>query len=86
MVRECVAVGRAEGAQLGDDVADAVVAAYRAAAPEGVNSMLADRLAGRAMEVDARNGAIVRIGRIHVIQTPSNEMAVVLLLAMTERI
>lgn len=82
MVRECVAVGRAEGAELSDDVADLVVAAYRAAAPDGVNSLLADRLAGRPMEVGARNGAIVRIGRRHGIETPSNLMAVALLEAM----
>lgn len=84
MVRECVAVGRAEGAQLSDDVPEIVVAAYRAAAPDGVNSLLADRLAGRPMEVDARNGAIVRIGRRHNVPTPSNRMAVALLLGMAE--
>jgi 2-dehydropantoate 2-reductase len=84
MVRECVAVGRAEGAQLSDDVPEAVVAAYRSAAPDGVNSLLADRLAGRPMEVDARNGAIVRIGRLHNVPTPSNMMAVALLQAMTK--
>ena len=85
LVRECVAVGRAEGAQLSDGVADEVVASYRAAAPDGVISLLADRLAGRPMEVDARNGAIVRIGQRHGIRTPSNQMAVALLLAMPER-
>ncbi|HEY6376841.1 MAG TPA: 2-dehydropantoate 2-reductase, partial [Edaphobacter sp.] len=50
IVRECVAVGRAEGAVLSDAVPDEVLAAYRKAAPDGVNSMLADRLAGRPME------------------------------------
>lgn len=79
IVRECAAVGRAEGAILDADVADAVVAAYRAAAPDGVNSLLADRLARRPMELDARNGVIVRLGRRHGIPTPCNQMAVTLL-------
>jgi 2-dehydropantoate 2-reductase len=79
IVRECVAVGRAEGATLGDSVPEDVLAAYRKAAPDGVNSLLADRLAGRPMEIDARNGVIVRIGRKHGIATPTNSMAVALM-------
>jgi 2-dehydropantoate 2-reductase len=35
------------------------------------------------MEIDARNGAIVRLGKKHGIPTPSNSMAVALLNAMT---
>src|SRR5215469_10426825 len=45
IVRECVAVGRAVDAKLDGDVPKAVLAAYRKAAPDGVNSLLADRLA-----------------------------------------
>jgi 2-dehydropantoate 2-reductase len=82
LVDECVAVGRAEGAVLEDGIADGVVASYRKAAPDGVNSLLADRRAGRPMEIDARNGAIVRFGRKHGIPTPGNEMAAILLAAM----
>jgi 2-dehydropantoate 2-reductase len=79
MVAECVAVGRAEGAQLSDSLGDEVVAYYRAQPPDSVNSLLADRLAGRRMEIDARNGAIVRLGARHGIATPLNRMAVTLL-------
>ncbi|HEY6373992.1 MAG TPA: ketopantoate reductase C-terminal domain-containing protein, partial [Edaphobacter sp.] len=82
---ECVAVGRAEGAVLSDAVPDEVLAAYRKAAPDGVNSMLADRLAGRPMEIDARNGVIVRAGKRHGIATLNNAMAVALLEAMTAK-
>jgi 2-dehydropantoate 2-reductase len=85
MVRECIAVGRAEGAQLADSVADDVIAAYRRSAPDAVNSLHADRLAGRPMEIDARNGVVVRLGKKHGIPTPSNRMAVALLDAMTHR-
>jgi 2-dehydropantoate 2-reductase len=82
LVRECVAVGRAEGAVLSDAVPGEVLAAYRRSAPDGVNSLLADRVAGRPMEIDARNGVIVRMGMKHAIPTPTNSMAVALLEAM----
>ena len=76
---EAVAVGRAEGAKLDDALPGEVVARYRSSAPDSVNSLLADRLAGRRMEVDARNGIIVRLGQKHGIATPLNAMAVTIL-------
>ena len=79
LVRECVTVGWAEGADLSDDLADAVIAGYRSAAPDGINSLHADRLAGRPMELDARNGVIVRRGAAHGIATPANTMVVALI-------
>lgn len=82
MVAECVAVGRAEGAQLDVETGERVLAGYRAGAADSINSMLADRMAGRPMEVDARNGVIVRLGEKHGIPTPANRMAVALLLQM----
>lgn len=85
LVRECIAVGRAEGAQLGDDVPEAVLQAYRASPADSINSLHADRLAGRPMELDARNGVIVRLGKKHGIPAPGNSMAVALLEAMVQR-
>ena len=38
------------------------LAMYRAQPADSVNSLLADRLTGRKMESDARNGAIEKIG------------------------
>jgi len=84
IVRECIAVGRAQGAKLDDDVAEAVRQAYRAAPADGINSLHADRLADRPMEIDARNGVIVRLGKKHGIPTPCNQMAVALLEAMVQ--
>lgn len=81
MAAECVAVGRAEGAKLSDSLAGEVLAHYRKQPPDSVNSLLADRLAGRRMEWDARNGAIVRKGEKHGIATPMNRMAAALLQA-----
>ena len=79
IVGETVAVGRAEGVALPDGLADEVIATYRAQPTDSVNSLLADRLAGRPMEIDARNGVIVRLGRKHGVPTPYNDMAVRLL-------
>ncbi len=82
IVEECVAVGRAEGALLDGWMGHEVLAHYRAQPPDAVNSLLADRLAGRRMEIDARNGVIVRKGEKHGIPTPLNRMAVTLLETM----
>jgi len=79
LVLEAVAVGRAEGANLNDAIADEVVDIYQQQPGDSINSLHADRLAGRPMEIDLRNGVIVRLGRRHGISTPFNEMAVALL-------
>jgi 2-dehydropantoate 2-reductase len=79
LVGECVAVGRTEGADLPDDLPSSVVEGYRAAPADGVNSLHADRAAGRPMELDARNGVIARLGARHGIATPINAMMVALL-------
>lgn len=79
MAQECVAVGRAEGAQLDETVAERVADGIVKGMGDRHNSMLADRLAGRPMEIEARNGVIVRLGEKHGIPTPLNRMAVALL-------
>ena len=84
LVRECAAVGRAEGATLDSDIAEQVLAASRRASADSINSLLADRMAGRPMEIDARNGAIVRLGKKHKIPTPANAMAATLLKRLAE--
>jgi 2-dehydropantoate 2-reductase len=74
IVLECMAVGRAEGAPLGDDLPEQVLARLAGApgTPGGGNSMYYDRLAGRELEADARNGVIPRLGKKHGIPTPIN--------------
>jgi len=85
IIRECATVARAEGAHLEENVADVVLAAQRAAPVDSINSMLADRQANRPVEIDARNGVIVRLGRKHGIATPANSMAVALMEAMVQQ-
>ena len=82
IVLETAAVARAEGANLDDSMADEVVQISRGQPEDSVNSLLADRLAGRPMEIDLRNGVIVRRGKKHGIDTPYNRMAVSLLNAV----
>jgi len=86
LVLEAVAVGRAEGAKLDEAVADDVVNHYQNVPGDSVNSLHADRLAARPMEIDLRNGVIVRLGRRHGISTPFNEMAVALLKGISPKL
>jgi len=69
---ETVAVARAAGVDLPDSVADDVAESVRSGPADAINSLHADRLAGRPMEVDARNGAVVRMGARYGIDTPVN--------------
>lgn len=79
LVRECVAVGNAEGASLPDSLPDEVVDGYRASPADSINSLHADRLAGRQTEADARNAVIARLGARHGIEAPLNAMAATVL-------
>lgn len=85
ILRECIAVGRAEGANLDDGLIERQIAAFLQAGPEEGNSLYADRMAGRAMEWDARNGVILRKGLKHGIATPVSAAIVPLLRALSER-
>lgn len=82
IVAECAAVAHAEGARLDASIGEEVMALYAKHPDDSVNSLLADRLAGRHMEWDARTGAIVRKGEKHGIETPLNRMAATLLQAI----
>lgn len=82
MIEECAAVGRAEGARLDQSIGEEILAQYRKHPADSVNSLLADRQAGRRMEWNERNGAIVRKGIKHGIPTPLNAMAAALLEAV----
>ena len=81
LAAECLAVARAEGADLPDAVADEVID-WCATLPEDLGtSMLFDREAGRALEWDARNGVVVRLGAQHGVPTPISDVIVPLLAA-----
>jgi 2-dehydropantoate 2-reductase len=81
---ECLAVARAEGAKLADDVADGTVEMFRQAPADMGTSMLADREAGRPLEWDIRNGVIIRKARAHGIATPISDVLVPLFAAASD--
>ena len=81
ILRECIAVGRAEGAKLEDSLIERQMEAFMSAGPDEGNSMYADRMAGRETEWDARNAVIVRKGARHGIATPVSAVLVPLLAA-----
>ncbi|WP_029136423.1 2-dehydropantoate 2-reductase N-terminal domain-containing protein [Nakamurella lactea] len=76
---EGVRVGRAAGARLADSFVDEVIDRLSAQSAGTGTSILYDRLAGRAMEWDARNAVISRIGAAHGIPTPVSDIIVPLL-------
>ncbi|WP_338088409.1 2-dehydropantoate 2-reductase [Longimicrobium terrae] len=82
LVLECVRVARAEGVPLDDGIADEIVTSLQEGDPGAGTSMLSDRLAGASLEVDARNGAVVRLGMRHDIPTPLNRAVTAVLLAV----
>lgn len=79
LVRECVAVARAEGVALDEGLPEEVLRRSRGGDPDSFNSLAADRRAGRPMEVDARHGVVVRLGARHGIETPHHRMVAALL-------
>ncbi len=83
-VAECLAVARAEGARLPDDVVDGMVDMFRAAPEDMGTSILADAEGRRRMEWDIRNGVIIRKARAHGLPTPISDVLVPLLAAASD--
>jgi 2-dehydropantoate 2-reductase len=83
-VAECLAVARAEGARLADDVVDELVDMFRKAPEDMGTSMLFDRENHRRFEWDIRNGVIVRKARGHDLATPISDILVPLLAAASD--
>jgi 2-dehydropantoate 2-reductase len=81
---EAIAVGCADGARFAADEAAQTVSTLLTYAPELGTSMYFDRLAGRALEVEALTGAIVTAGERHGIATPLNRALLALLRAISD--
>jgi 2-dehydropantoate 2-reductase len=83
LMHECLAVAAAEGATIEASFSEKIIAGYRATMSDAINSMHADRIAGRPMELDTRNGVIVRLAAKHGLAAPLNALMVTLLEAST---
>jgi 2-dehydropantoate 2-reductase len=81
---ECLAVARADGANLGDGVIDEIVDLLAQAPPDITTSMLTDREANKPLEWDIRNGVILRKAAVHGLATPISEVVVPLLAAASD--
>jgi len=81
---ECLAVARAEGANLGDAVIDEIIGMLRGAPEDLTTSMLTDREANRPLEWDIRNGVILRRAAAHGLAAPISEVLVPLLAAASD--
>lgn len=83
-LRECLAVARAEGAVLNDDVPQEIVGNFQRAPADLGTSILADRQANRPLEWNIRNGVIQRLGHAHGMAVPISDVLVPLLAAASE--
>jgi 2-dehydropantoate 2-reductase len=84
LAHECAAVARAEGVALAAQDADDVVAWIEALPSDAGSSILTDRRAGRALEWEARNSVIGRLGRRHGVPTPVSDTVSALLHAASD--
>jgi len=83
LMREIIAVGRAEGADIDESFMHECMAMRRGPAGDHFSSITVDWREGRPMEWDARNAVVGRIGRKHSIPTPFND-ALTSLLALAD--
>jgi 2-dehydropantoate 2-reductase len=81
---ECLAVARAEGANLGDGVITEIIDMFVATPTDMTTSMLTDREAHRPLEWQIRNGVVLRRARQHGLPAPISEVLVPLLAAASD--
>ena len=74
VMREVDAVGRAHGVPLDGDVVTAQLARLDLLPPGSKASMARDLERGRRLEIEALNGAVVRLGRERSVPTPVNDL------------
>lgn len=72
-MREVSAVGRARGVALPDGAVERWLAFVDSLAPSGTSSLQRDIAEGRPSELEAWNGAVVRLGRETGVATPVHE-------------
>ncbi len=81
-MREIAAVAVARGVRLPADEADKALVFIDGLPPEGTASMQRDIMDGRPSELEAQNGAVVRLGREAGVEAPVHEFLYASLLPM----
>ena len=84
LLREAVAVGRADGADLGEPDVEATMDLYHATRKSSGTSMFYDRLAGRPLEHEYLTGAVVSAARRLGVPAPLNTAILTLLRALDQ--
>lgn len=79
LLREGLAVARADGADLREELLAELLVKMERYPPEKGSSMLSDRRAGRPIEIGAKSGIIVALGKEYHIKTPLHELVCTLL-------
>lgn len=79
LLAEGMQVAKADGAQLPANYEQHQLEQLKSYPPEKGSSMLNDRLAGKLIEVEAKNGVISQLGKRYGIATPLNDHCAALL-------
>ena len=79
LVTEGIKVAKADGAIIPIDFVNTLLEKLNQYPKEKGTSMLTDRKRGRPIELGAKNGAIVNVGKKYKIGTPLNELTVTIL-------
>lgn len=79
VMREVATVGRAEGADLPEDLPDQVIDGLLARASGHMASIVVDRINGRSTEWDIRNAVVGRLADEHGLEVPINRMLTALM-------
>ena len=79
LLEECIAVARADGAVIETDFKARALKKLLAYDPHKGSSMLSDRLNGQPIELEAKNGAVVKMAAKYGIKVPLNKLACQLL-------
>ncbi len=75
-MREVEAIARAQGVPLEPDVVASQLGSAARMPPSSPSSMLGDLERGRRLELDALNGAAVRLGKEATVPTPASSAIV----------
>lgn len=71
-MREVIAVAAAHGVTLAEALVAQNLAIFDGLPPDGASSMQRDIMVGRPSELEAQNGAVVRLGRAAGVPTPAH--------------
>ena len=79
LLKECISVARADGAEIEYSFADEMINKILAYPDDKSSSMLADKIKGNPIELGGKNGVISQIAQQRTIKTPINDLLVTLL-------